>query len=128
MAERKKKQSSEKIEKEKTEKKETEKEELEKKELEKKESKKEETEKSEKEKSEKDLSGKNFGIGNLSIEEAFEKLDTIINSLNREEISLEDSFHLYEEGVKLLKYCNAKVDKVEKQIIVLNGAENQDEF
>lgn len=64
----------------------------------------------------------------LSIEEAFEKLNQIIGDLDKEEVPLEDSFHLYEEGMKLLRYCNAKVDKVEKQIIVLNGADNQDEF
>lgn len=76
----------------------------------------------------KDRSVENISIENISIEEAFEKLNTILNSLDREDIPLEESFQLYEEGVALLKYCNAKVDKVEKQIIVLNGAENQDEF
>lgn len=90
--------------------------------------KKQSSEKIEKEETEKDLDGKDLSIKDLNIEEAFEKLNTIINSLDREEITLEDSFRLYEEGVKLLKYCNAKVDKVEKQIIVLNRAENQDEF
>ena len=56
----------------------------------------------------------------LSIEEAFEKLNQIIGNLDKEEISLEESFQLYQEGVRLLQHCNAKVDMVEKQIIVLN--------
>jgi len=64
----------------------------------------------------------------MSIEEAFEKLNTILNNLDGEEIPLEESFRLYEEGIRLLNYCNTKVDKVEKQIMVLNGAKNQDEF
>lgn len=64
----------------------------------------------------------------ISIEEAFEKLNQIIGSLDREDLPLEDSFRMYQEGVRLLQYCNAKVDMVEKQMIVLNGAENQDEF
>jgi len=64
----------------------------------------------------------------FSIEEAFEKLNGIIGNLDKEEVPLEESFRLYEEGVKLLQYCNAKVDKVEKQIVVLNEMGNQDEF
>ena len=64
----------------------------------------------------------------LSIEEAFEKLNRIIGSLDGEEIPLEESFRLYQEGVQLLQYCNAKVDMVEKQMIVLNGAESQNGF
>lgn len=64
----------------------------------------------------------------LSVEEAFKRLNQILNNLDKEEISLEESFHLYEEGVKLVQHCNAKVDRVEKQIMVLSGAEKQDEF
>lgn len=56
--------------------------------------------------------------GNL--EESFLKLDEIINSLENGDISLEDSFKLYNEGIKLVKNCNTQLDKVEKQIIVLN--------
>lgn len=70
----------------------------------------------------------NANLDGLSIEEAFEKLNGIIGSLDREEIPLEESFRLYKEGVRLLQYCNAKVDMVEKQMVVLNGVENQDEF
>ncbi len=62
----------------------------------------------------------------ISIEEAFEKLNQIIGSLDKEDLPLEDSFQMYQEGMKLLQYCNTKVDLVEKQMIVLNGAENLD--
>ncbi len=55
-----------------------------------------------------------------SLEESFVKLDEIVNSLEGGELSLEDSFKLYNEGIKLVKNCNAQLDKVEKQIIVLN--------
>ena len=37
------------------------------------------------------------------------------------EISLEDSFRLYETGMKKLKQCNDKIDKVEKKMLVING-------
>ena len=61
---------------------------------------------------------------NKSLEAAFEELDKRIEDLEEEEITLEESFKLYQEGMKLLKYCNNSIDKVEKQIIILG--ENSD--
>lgn len=59
----------------------------------------------------------------MKIEEAFEKLDTIINKLEDKETSLEDAFKAYEEGIGIVKDCNESLDKVQKQIIVLQGME-----
>ena len=39
----------------------------------------------------------------FKLEEAFEKLDTIIEELEKPDTSLENSFALYQEGMKLLK-------------------------
>ena len=61
----------------------------------------------------------------LTIEETFEELEAVLNQMEAREISLEDSFACYEKGMKLVKYCNDKIDKVEKQIIVLS--EGQDD-
>ncbi len=61
---------------------------------------------------------------NKSLETAFEELDKLIEDLEEEDITLEESFKLYQEGMKLLKYCNNSIDKVEKQIIILG--ENSD--
>lgn len=55
-----------------------------------------------------------------TIEESFSLLDEIISGLEAEDVSLEDSFHLYNQGMKLLKECNDSIDKVEKKLIVLN--------
>lgn len=55
-----------------------------------------------------------------TIEELFTELDGIIGKLEDGEISLEDSFHYYEAGMKLVQSCSGKIDKVEKQIQVLN--------
>lgn len=49
-----------------------------------------------------------------------EELEGILRELEKEEISLEDSFRLYNEGMKLLKSCNDTIDKVEKKLLVLN--------
>lgn len=57
-----------------------------------------------------------------SIEEAFQELNNLLVKMDNEEVSLEDSFKLYQEGVQLVRYCNEKIDKVEKQLIILNEA------
>ncbi|MDD6573410.1 MAG: exodeoxyribonuclease VII small subunit [Thermoflexaceae bacterium] len=59
-----------------------------------------------------------------NLEESFDKLDEIISILETGDVSLEKSFQLYNEGMKLVKNCNSQLDKVEKQIIILN--ENED--
>ena len=54
-----------------------------------------------------------------NLEQSFLELNEIIKKLESEDVSLEDSFSLYQEGVKLLKGCNDSIDRVEKQLIVL---------
>ena len=55
-----------------------------------------------------------------SIEELFEELDLMIRKLEDGSSSLEDSFRYYEEGMKLVKACAGKIDRVEKQIVAVN--------
>lgn len=57
----------------------------------------------------------------LSLEDAFTGLDTILGQLEDPEISLEDSFRKYEEGMQLLKYCNDRIDQVEKKVRIINS-------
>ena len=52
----------------------------------------------------------------MTIEERFAKLDEMVRALESDEISLEDSFTLYEEGMKLLRDVNGRIDEVEKKI------------
>lgn len=58
-----------------------------------------------------------------TLEQSFEKLEEIIRQLEDDNISLDDSFKKYNEGIKLIKSCNQQLDKVEKQIVVLNDKE-----
>ena len=39
----------------------------------------------------------------ISLEESFEKLDEMLNELESPDISLEESFRVYQEGMKLLR-------------------------
>lgn len=61
-----------------------------------------------------------------SIEETFDELDHIIEKLESSETTLEESFACYEMGMKLVKACSGKIDKVEKQMIILQGGTGDD--
>jgi exodeoxyribonuclease VII small subunit len=63
----------------------------------------------------------------MNLEESFEKLNGIVEALEKPDVSLENSFALYQEGMKLLKACSDSIDKVEKQLIILsdNGENNE---
>ena len=63
-----------------------------------------------------------------SLEENFKQLDEMIEKLEDKEIGLEESFSLYEQGMKLLKQCNDQIDKVEKKVMVMNRNGELDEF
>lgn len=64
----------------------------------------------------------------LSLEEAFEQIEETIGRLEEDDITLEESFRAYQEGMKLLQYCNEKIDKVEKQVLKINEDGELDEF
>lgn len=66
--------------------------------------------------------------GKLNLEEAFLKLEETVNALEQEDITLEQSFQVYREGMELLKKCNRAIDKVEKQVLVLNENGEANEF
>ncbi len=65
---------------------------------------------------------------NLSIEQTFERLDGLIGKLEQPDISLEQSFRAYEEGIRLLKSCSDQIDRVEKQVLVLGEDGGFDEL
>ena len=52
----------------------------------------------------------------LTLEEAFNKLETVISKMENEDVPLEESFQLYSEGMGLLKDVNDRIDRVEKQV------------
>jgi len=73
-----------------------------------------------KEKSSKDMD-KNINISELTLEESFAEIENIVNEMSTGDASLEESFEKYKLGMDLLKHCGDKIDKVEKQIQVLNS-------
>ena len=57
----------------------------------------------------------------LSVEEAFAALEQIVQNMEDESISLENSFSCYEAGIRLVRYCSGRIDRVEKKVQMLRG-------
>ncbi len=55
-----------------------------------------------------------------TIEENFASIEEIIKQLESKDITLEESFALYQNGIATLKQCNENISKVEKQVKVLS--------
>ncbi|MCI9617142.1 MAG: exodeoxyribonuclease VII small subunit [Eubacterium sp.] len=55
-----------------------------------------------------------------TIEQNFEEIESIIQNMQEEDVTLDKSFELYNKGLNLVKDCNAHIDKIEKQIQIIN--------
>ena len=62
------------------------------------------------------------------LEDDFKKLEDIIECMEHEDLSLEDSFKAYEEGMRIVLSCNEQIDKVEKQLIILNEKNQENSY
>lgn len=57
----------------------------------------------------------------LTIKESFAEIETILNKLESNEVTLEDSFLLYQSGMKQIKHCNDLMNAVEQKVQMLNS-------
>lgn len=55
----------------------------------------------------------------LSLEESFELLNECVQKMEEEDLSLEESFSVYAKGMELVKNCSNMIDKIEKDVIIL---------
>lgn len=64
----------------------------------------------------------------LSFEKALSKLETIVQELEDESISLEKSIELYEEGIALSRQCTKTLEEAELRIknVSEQQTDNQD--
>lgn len=64
----------------------------------------------------------------MRLEEAFETIEELLTKLNDKDVSLEESFLLYQQGMKLVKQCSAQIDRVEKQMLQIDEEGQIHEF
>jgi len=58
-----------------------------------------------------------------SFEQAMNRLEEISQSLESGDIPLEESIKLYEEGIKLVEFCQGKLTEAEKKVQKLTRTE-----
>lgn len=56
----------------------------------------------------------------LNIEDSFKTLDKIIEQMDDDKCSIEKGIELYEKGVKLVNELSKKIEKIDKDLKVLN--------
>lgn len=65
-------------------------------------------------------------VDQLSFEEALKKLESVVEQLESEEVSLEESIALYEEGMKLSQYCTDTLEQAKQRIEKVDQQHDQD--
>ena len=59
-------------------------------------------------------------------EKAFKELETIVQRLEAEELPLDESLRLFEQGISLSRFCHQRLEEVEKKIeLILADAKGQ---
>ncbi len=56
----------------------------------------------------------------FNIEDSFKFLDKIIVQMDDEKCSIEKSLELYEKGIKLISDISSRIEKIDKELKVLN--------
>ena len=64
----------------------------------------------------------------FQLEEAFDRIEALLETLQDKDVTLEESFGLYQEGMGLLKLCNENIDHVEKQMLQIDEEGQTHEF
>ena len=62
------------------------------------------------------------------LEEAFDRIEALLEKLQDKDVTLEESFGLYQEGMGLLKLCNENIEHVEKQMLQIDEEGQTHEF
>lgn len=64
----------------------------------------------------------------VSLEERFEQIEEIIGKMETGDITLDQSFELYKNGLEEIKAANAMLDEIEKAMLVMNEDGSLEEF
>lgn len=64
-------------------------------------------------------------LSKLNLEEAMQQLDSIVNKLEAQDIPLEQSLELFEQGIQLNRFCRDILDQMEQKVQLLVNENNQ---
>ena len=60
----------------------------------------------------------------MTFEKAVKRLEDIVQKLEEGKVPLDESLRLFEEGVKLSRFCNARLEEIERKIEILTKGED----
>lgn len=63
-------------------------------------------------------------MAEMKFEKAIQRLEEIVGELEEGELSLDDSLKIFEEGIKVSRFCSKKLDEVERKIEILMKTES----
>jgi exodeoxyribonuclease VII small subunit len=67
-----------------------------------------------------------------NFEKAIEELEKIVQRLENADLPLDEALNLFEEGIKLSRFCSGKLDEAERKVEILlkdeEGSLNQEPF
>ena len=59
-------------------------------------------------------------------EDALERLEKIVETLEKGDLPLEDSMEVFIEGIRLVQFCNKKLEEADKKIeMLIKGTEDE---
>lgn len=62
------------------------------------------------------------------LEEYFASIEEILNKMENTDVTLDQSFALYQQGLEQIKAANRSLDTIEKAMLVLNEEGELEEF
>ena len=57
-------------------------------------------------------------------EDALEKLEDIVKKMEAGDIPLDEALKSFEEGIRLIRFCSAKLEETERRVEMLLGKED----
>jgi len=68
------------------------------------------------------------GIASLSFEDSYERLEMVIQRLEKPDLTLDESVALYEEGIHLAEHCDRQLEDAELRVSqLLSESDLEDE-
>jgi exodeoxyribonuclease VII small subunit len=77
------------------------------------------------------MASKKKNDGELDLEGALEKLELLVESLEKGDLSLEESLKVFEDGIKLTRQCQETLSAAEQKVQLLieqNGSLKSEPF
>lgn len=64
----------------------------------------------------------------MGLEERFAAIELILDQMEEENVTLDESFELYKKGMEQMKAANQALDQIEKAMLVMNESGELEEF